>query len=590
MTTQEIRKTFIEFFRAREHVEIPNSSLVPEHDPTLLFINAGMAPIKNYFLGLTKPPSDRLVNVQRCLRTEDLEKVGHTAGHLTFFEMLGSWSIGGYGKNEAVHFAYDLLTGGFKLDPNRLYTTVFAGDENAPEDNETADAWLEVGIPVERILRLPAEDNFWTGGPVGPCGPCTEVLYDRGEAYATRADSAPKNDSGRFMEIWNAGVFMQYNRQEDGSLEPLPMQSVDTGAGVERLATVLQKVDSVYETNIFVPIINSIEVLADQKFGVDSGIDPAFRIIADHARSITFAIADGILPSNIERGYVVRRLLRRAILHGRDLQIHGYFLGQVAEQVIETMGEEYPHLHVASQTIATVIREEEAQFGEVLVKGEKELKKGIKAGETEVSGKLAFLLYDTHGLPLSVTKSLATEMGLTVDEAGFGEYLEKQKSRSREAGLDSKKAMAALGPEVAKNHSAAHLLNEALRRVVDSSIKQAGQNLNAERLRFDFTFPRALTAEELVAVEKEVQMQINLDLPVTVEETTFEEAKAQGAQALFADKYRSVDRVTLYSFGDYSRELCGGPHVTHTGEIKEFKILKQEAVGRSVRRIKAVAR
>ena len=590
MTTQEIKRTFIEFFKSRDHVEIPNSSLIPEHDPTLLFINAGMAPIKNYFLGLAKPPFERLVNVQRCLRTEDLENVGHSAGHLTFFEMLGSWSIGGYGKKEAVHFAYDLLTEGFKLDSRRLYATVFAGDDVVPEDAESVEAWLEAGVPAERILRLPAEDNFWTGGPVGPCGPCTEVLYDRGEAYATRDGSTPENDSNRFMEIWNAGVFMQYNRQEDGSLEPLPMQSVDTGAGVERLATVLQKVDSVYETDTFVPILLAVEALTNLKFGQDSGLDPAFRIIADHVRAVTFAIADGVLPSNTERGYVIRRLLRRAILHGRDLEIHGYFLEQIANTVVETMVEEYPHLAESITTLREVIREEETQFGLVIERGEKELKKGLTPGTSEVSGELAFLLYDTHGLPLSVTKSIAVSCGLTVDEEGFEEELKKQQGRSREAGLDRKKAMAALGPDVAKNHTAAHLLNEALRRIVSEDIKQAGQDLNAERLRFDFTFERALTPEELQAVEKEVQTQIEADLPVQIKETTFEESKREGAQALFADKYKAVDQVTLYSVGDYSKELCGGPHVSHTGEIKEFKILKQEAVGRGVRRIRAVAK
>ncbi len=587
MTSREIKATFIDFFKSRDHLEIPNSSLIPEHDPTLLFINAGMAPLKNYFLNRQKPPQERLVNVQRCLRTEDLDKVGHSSGHLTFFEMLGSWSIGGYGKSEAVNFAYTLLTEGFKLDPERLYATYFAGDEQVAEDRETAEAWALVGLAAERIIPLPTADNFWCSGPVGPCGPCTEVLYDRGEVCASRSDSTPATDSERFMEIWNAGVFMQYDRQEDGSLTELPLKSVDTGAGLERLAVVLQEVPSVYETDLFLPLLRSIEALTEQSFGVDTGLDPAFRVIADHVRAVTFAIADGVRPANTERGYVIRRLLRRAILHGRDLGIYGYFMNQLSQSVVDHYALDYPHLLVSLNQIKEAIFQEEVQFQQVLAKGEKILKKAMASGETEVSGALAFKLYDTHGLPLTVTKTIAKELGYTVDAQGFAAYLDKQKDRSREAGLDRKKAMAALSPAVAKNHTAAHLLNEALRRVVSMNIKQAGQDLKEDRLRFDFTLDRALTPEELVAVEAEVQAQIEADLPIEVVQTTYEKAKELGAQALFEDKYRAVDKVTLYRVGDYSQELCGGPHVTHTGEINTFKIIKQEAVGQGVRRIRA---
>lgn len=591
MTSSEIKKKFFEHFKARDHLEIPNSSLVPEYDPTLLFINSGMAPIKKYFLGLQKPPSERLFNVQRCLRTEDLDQVGKNTKTLTFFEMMGSWSIGGYGKQEAVEFALDLITQGYGFKKERLYATVFAGDKDIPRDEETIRCWLHVGIPKERVLLLPASENFWTSGPVGPCGPCTEVLYDRGASFATKKDSRPETDGDRFYEIWNAGVFMEYNKLGEGKYEPLPFKSVDTGAGVERFATILQGKSSIFEIDLIWPLIKVLEKIASRSYEKDEKDDLSFRIISDHTRAMTFAIADDVFPSNTGRGYVLRRLIRRAIRQAYLLDINGYFLSQVADVVIEIMAGEYPKLLNNKANILKVIEDEEERFGKTLKKGIKLLDKLLAEEDLKkISGEVAFKLYDTYGFPLDLTQEIAGERGVGVDVLGFKRELKKQQKRSREAGEFKKKAMAALSSEVAKNHTATHLLNEALRRVVDPNIKQAGQDLTAERLRFDFTFDRALTAEEIEKVEEEVNKLIEADLKVMVKETTFEQAKKEGAQALFAEKYKAVDRVTLYKVGDYSKELCGGPHVKRTGEIKSFKIIKQEAVGRGVRRIRAAAK
>lgn len=590
MTSAEVRSRFIKFFVSKNHLEIPASSLVPEYDPTLLLTNSGMSPLKPYFLGTKEPPAKRLCNVQRCVRTEDLDNIGDPHHH-TFFEMLGSWSIGDYGKKEAVEFAYELLTDktkGFGLDSDRLHPTVFAGSDDLPADNETVNYWVEVGIKESNILHLPAKDNLWVSGPIGPCGPCTEVLYDRGEEYSCGENCGPTCECGRFYEIWNAGVFMQYNRTEDGKYEDLPFMSVDTGAGVERISAVLQKTASNYETDLFWPIIQAISAVSEKTYGESEQETVSFRVLADHIRATTFLIADGVKPSNVERGYILRKLIRRAICAGLDLQIDGYFLAQLAKVVADIYGEIYPHLMDTYSVIMETLENEEQSFGKVLQKGERKLKKiitkkNLQQGDV-LDGKDAFMLYDTYGLPLSAVTSLIRPIGLTIDKDSFEKEMEAQRERARSARKEE-----SFSPEEVKTaHTAAHLLNQALKEVLKTNVKQAGQKISPRKVRHDFTFDRKLTNEELQQVEDLVNEKIQENLPVVCLETTFEEAKARGAEAMFEDKYRQADVVTMYDIGGWSQELCGGPHVEKTGELGEFKVAKQESVGKGVRRIRGV--
>ncbi len=585
MTSKDIRKIFLDFFKKRDHIEIPSSSLVPERDPTLLFINSGMAPLKDYFLGRRHPPAQRLCNVQRCLRTVDIEKVGPSSATLSFFEMMGTWSIGDYFSKIAIKLAWELLTEEFDFEETRLWATVFAGSDEIPRDTDSLEDWQEVGLPKERIVELPAEDNLWVSGPVGPFGPCTEIYYDRGEEFGCgKPGCKPGCECERFLELWNPGVFMVYNRKEDGTFEELPMKSVDTGAGLERFATVLQNKDSVYEIDLLTPIYKVVESLAG--VGAHRDLKVSERIITDHSRAIAFLIADGVVPSNKDRGYVLRRIIRRAYRHGKLLNIGGAFLGQPVEKVVEVMGDEYPYLEENLLKIKQIVQEEERSFEQTLSTGLKELEKrlaGLDEGEEVFPGEVAFELYDTYGFPLDLTVEIAKEAGLEVDEGGFQKELKKQRQRSRAAQKDR-----SFTPEqIAPLHTATHLMNEALRRVLGSDVHQAGQNLTPERLRFDFTFDRKLADEEIKEVEDIVNEQIEKDFPVVCTETTFEDAVASGAEALFEEKYKGADTVTLYSIGDFSKELCAGPHVKRTGELGEFKVIKQESVGSGVRRIKA---
>lgn len=578
MISEQVRKTFLDFFVKRDHLLIPPVPLVPEYDPTLLFTNSGMAPLKPYFLGIKSPPAERLTDIQPCLRTVDFENIGD-ANHHTFFEMMGSWSIGGYGKREAVEFAWQLLTDkkeGFGFDTARLYATVFAGNEYLPSDDETIKYWTEAGMLADRILRRPEGENLWVSGPTGPCGPCTEVLYDRGVEFTCGSDCGPTCDCGRFYEIWNAGVFMQYNRIGENQYEKLPFLSVDTGAGLERITAILQKTESNYETDIFLPIIQTIETISEKTYGQDPSLTKAFRVVADHVRAMTFIAAEGVTPSNVERGYVLRRLIRRALEKAEELEIHGHFLNQLAGKVIERFGEIYPHLPQAQNKIMAVLMEEENAFAQTIERGTRELE---KMG----SNIDAFKLFDTFGLPLSVTLTEARKRGLTVDTEKFNQMMTAQQDRARSAARKE-----SYEPEKIRTaHTGAHLLNAALRSFLGASIHQAGQKISPNRIRHDFTFDRKLTGEELKKVEDVVNEQIRNNIPVTRQETTFEKALQVGAEALFEEKYRSVDTVTLYRIGDFSRELCGGPHAASTGQLKKFRIDKEEGVGRGVRRIYA---
>lgn len=578
MTSEQVRETFLNFFAKRDHLIIPQASLVPEYDPTLLFTNSGMAPLKPFFLGLKPPPSERLVDIQPCLRTEDLDNIGDP-NHHTFFEMMGSWSIGGYGKREAVEFAWLLLTDkneGFGFDPKQLFATVFAGNEYLPADDETIKYWVGAGLPMKRVLSRPASENLWVSGPTGPCGPCTEVLYDRGLQFACGPNCGPTCGCGRFYEIWNAGVFMQYNRTGENQYEKLPFLSVDTGAGLDRITAILQNTASNYETDLFFPLIQTIETIAEKTYGQDPSLTKAFRIIADHVRAITFIAAEGIVPSNVERGYVLRRLIRRSLERAEELEIHGHFLGQLVEKVIERYGDIYPNLRNAKASIIETVMAEEKVFAHTLERGKRELEKmGEKID--------AFKLFDTFGLPLSFTLAEAKKLGRTVDTEMFEQQMSQQQDRARNAARKE-----SYEPEKIKTaHTGAHLLNAALRRILGTSIHQAGQKISPNRIRHDFTFDRKLTPEELNKVEDMVNEQIKKDLPVKTEETTFEKAVLSGAEAMFEEKYRKVDVVTLYSIGDFSLELCGGPHAASSGQLTRFRIDKEEAVGRGVRRIYA---
>ena len=588
MLSREIRRRFLSFFKKRGHLEIPQSSLVPEYDPTLLFTNSGMAPLKSYFLGAKNPPAQRLTNVQKCVRTVDIDSVGDIH-HLTFFEMMGNWSIGQTGqpfrkegngpyfKKEACEFALELLAE-FGIDQARLHFGVFAGDSEMPgipADEETKKAWLSLGIPNRRIIDLAGKDSFWFSGPTGPCGPNTDVLYDLGPEYGCATPACrPTCDCGRFLEIWNAGVFITYNRQPDGSLAEIPFKSVDAGAGLERFAAVLQKGKSVYDTDLFQPIVSEIESLAQA--AANEVNQRSVRIMADHVRTAVFLTADGVLPSNVERGYVLRRLIRRVLEQGYLLEINGYFINQLAEKVIENYFDIYPNLDQARSVIAATLENEEKSFAETLKKGLRELNKMDRRID-------AFKLFDTFGLPLSITEEYARRAGIEINPDTYDKSMQRQKERARAA---NKKE--GYEPEKVKTaHTAAHLLNAALRKILGNNVHQAGQKISPNRVRHDFTFDRALTPVEIIEVENLINEKIKENLPVVCRETTFEEAKRLGAEALFEEKYRAADKITLYTVGDFSRELCAGPHAAATSELKAVKIEKQASVGKGVRRIYA---
>ncbi|MBU0708614.1 alanine--tRNA ligase [Patescibacteria group bacterium] len=594
MTHTEIRKRFIEFFEKHNHQNIGSANLVAKNDPTLLLVNSGMAPIKPYFTGEEKPPHPRLTNIQKCVRTEDIECVGDPHHH-TFFEMFGSWSIGDYGKKMAVELAWELLTSqeGFNLEPDKLYATVFAGDDYIPADTETISHWKSIGIPDEHILKLPASENLWVSGPTGPCGPCTEVLYDRGVKYSCGIECNPNCECGRFYEIWNAGVFMQYNRKSETEFEELPFLSVDTGAGLERFAAVLQSKESNYETDLFSPLITEIT----STLNIDSlttAQTRSVRIVADHLRAAFFLIGDGVVPSNKREGYILRRLIRRAITHQIFLKIKLEDLYERLHQSITNIyGSFYPE--IKDQDIIAVLQNEHENFLKTLKKGlgvlEASLATIVGQGKGKAAvfpGEIAFDIEATYGVPLETQKEIAENHGIIIDKESYQAAYKKHQDLSRK-GAEGKfgKVQEYANEEIAPLHTATHLMHQALTEVLGSQVKQAGQSLVPERLRFDFTFDRKLDPKEIRKVEKIVNQQIQKGLSVTKVETTFHEAVKQGAIALFRDKYKEVDQVTMYKINNFSKELCGGPHVANTSELGYFKIIKEESVGKGIRRIKA---
>jgi len=598
MTANELRSKYIEFFKSKNHAEISGQSLIPENDPSVLFTMAGMHPLVPYLLGQPHPSGTRLTDYQKCIRTGDIEEVGDPS-HLTCFEMLGNWSLGDYFKKEAIAFSYEFLTSEkwLALDPRKLSVTVFAGDESAPRDEEAAGYWKENGMPEDKIAYLPASDNWWSAGPTGPCGPDTEIFYWVGEGLPPQG-SNKGTDSANWMEIWN-NVFMQYNRIDEKTLEPLPKKNVDTGMGLERTNCILQGKKSVYLTEVFQPIIAKIEELSNYKYGESEEKDKSVRIIADHTRASVFIIGDqrGVSPDRVGAGYVLRRIIRRAVRHGMKLGIDKDFLATVASVVVANFKNAYPELEANEQKIYKELTAEEEKFRQTLTKGEAEFQKLLpnlmKNPKKEISGKVAFRLYDTFGYPLELTQELGAENGFTVDVEGFKEAEKKHQEASKS--LDAGKAKGGLAEQsevTTKYHTATHLLQQALTEVLGDQVAQKGSNINNERMRFDFTFERAMTKEEIQKVEDIVNEKIKEDLPVTMEVMSLEQAKAEGARALFASKYG--ENVKVYTIGKdakndwFSKEVCGGPHVQHTAQIGEFKIQKEQSSSAGVRRIRAV--
>lgn len=597
MTANELRSKYIEFFKSKNHAEISGQSLIPENDSSVLFTTAGMHPLVPYLLGEPHPAGKRLTDYQKCIRTGDIDEVGDPS-HLTCFEMLGNWSLGDYFKKESIGFSYEFLTSPkwLGLDPRKLSVTVFAGDENAPRDEEAANCWKENGMSEDKIAYLPASDNWWAAGPTGPCGPDTEIFYWVGEGLPPKG-SNKGTDSANWMEIWN-NVFMQYNRVDEKTLVPLPKKNVDTGMGLERTNCILQGKTSVYLTEVFQPIIAKIEELSGYKYGTDEEKDKSVRIIADHSRAAVFILGDqkGVAPSNIGAGYVLRRLIRRAVRHGMKLGIDKDFLSDVATVVIDNFKNAYPELEQNKDKVHRELTAEEEKFRVTLKKGEAEFQKLLpnlmKNPKKIISGKVAYNLYETYGYPLELTQELGKENGFTVDVEGFKAAEKKHQEASKS--LDAGKAKGGLAEQsdiTTKYHTATHLLQQALVDVLGPEVSQKGSNINNERMRFDFTFGRAMTKEEIQKVQDIVNEKIKEDLPVTMEVMSLDQAKAENARALFATKYG--EQVKVYTIGRdskndwYSKEVCGGPHVQHTAQIGDFKIEKEQSSSAGVRRIRA---
>jgi len=588
MTANEIRRKYIEFFRRHGHAEIKSASLIPDNDPTCLFTTAGMHPLVPYLSGQAHPAGKRLTDYQKCIRTGDIDEVGDPV-HLTFFEMLGNWSLGDYFKEEAIAMSFEFLTKELGIPLSSLAFTVFAGDEDAPFDEEAFNLWRSHGVAAERIAKLPKKDNWWgPAGTTGPCGPDTEMFYWTGDGEAPAVfDPADK----RWVEIWN-DVFMQYNKTAEGKFVPLAQKNVDTGMGLERVTAVLQGKKSCYETEIFAPIFAALDAVRGVEPVPAAERSSSERIIADHLRAASFILADGITPGRVDQPYVLRRIIRRAIREGRKLGIEKPFVSQIAQAVIDTFKGVYPELEANEKVIISELDREEAQFVSTLGNGIKELQKLIDrvpsfVEKKVISGKNAFNLYETYGFPIELTVEMAGEQGFTVDLPGYEEAYRKHQELSR-AGAEQKfkGGLADHSEETAKLHTATHLLQAALRKVLGTHVEQRGSNITAERLRFDFSHPDKVTPEQLAAAEKIVNDAIAAKIPVKCEEMSVDEARAAGAMGLFGNKYG--ERVKVYTIGDVSKEICGGPHAENTGDLKSFKILKEESSSRGVRRIKAV--
>ena len=585
MKADELRESYLAFFEARGHRRIPSAPLLPENDPSVLFTTAGMHPLVPFLLGEVHPQGRRLTDFQKCIRTNDIDEVGDPS-HLTFFEMLGNWSLGDYFKAESLAWSHEYLTQVLGFAPEHLAVTVFAGDADAPRDEEAAQIWRRLGLPAERIFFMPKSDNWWgPAGATGPCGPDSEIFYDTGRP--DHPGCGPGCGCGKWFEIWN-NVFMEYEKTTDGQYRRLAQRNVDTGLGLERTLAVLNHLDDIFRIDTLWPLVEALQNLTGKSY-TDHPVP--FRIIADHLRAATFAISDGALPSNVEAGYVVRRMIRRAVRHGRELGVRANFLGSLSSTVADLFQGVYPALALNRSTIFDTIDQEETRFKRTLEHGLRRYHKVslrlLQAGSTQLSGPEAFDLFETYGFPIELTKELASEQGLSVDEAGFQASYAEHRQASRQAlGQKFKGGLADHAEQTTRLHTASHLLQQALRQVLGSGVQQMGSNITVERLRFDFSHPVQVTASQLQAVEDLVNQQIEADLPVSLETMSLEKAAAAGALAFFSEKYGQL--VKVYSIGSFSKEVCGGPHVTHTAELGHFKIIKEEAVGQGVRRIRAV--
>ncbi|MCI9517910.1 MAG: alanine--tRNA ligase [Clostridia bacterium] len=591
ITAKDLRNMWTDFFKKRGHAVISSASLIPENDPTVLFTTAGMHPLVPYLLGEPHPAGKRLCDCQKCVRTGDIDEVGDES-HCTFFEMLGNWSLGDYFKDEMVKWSYEFLTSReyLGIDPDRLAVTVFAGDADCKRDEKTAKLWQECGIKKENIFYLPKKHNWWgPAGLTGPCGSDTEMFVDTGKPKCGE-NCSPACDCGKYLEIWN-DVFMEFNKTADGKYEPLSQRNVDTGMGLERALMVFQGKKSVYETDLFAPIIGCIEKLSDKKYASGGETARAMRIVADHVRTSTFILGDerGVTPSNVDQGYVLRRLLRRAVRFAANLDIKGGDLSRIAAAVVENYKEVYPELKDNENKIEGEINTEVERFEKTLQGGIREFEKLSKyLVGTVVSGKAAFKLYDTYGFPIEMTVELAKEHGFTVNIADFEKAFEEHRQKSH-AGAEQKfkGGLADNTETVARLHTATHLMHRALKEVLnDENANQKGSNITAERLRFDFSFPRPMTQEEIKAVEDKVNEAIKADAEIVCEEMSVEDAKKKGAVGLFSAKYG--EKVKVYTMGKYSTEICGGPHANRTGELGHFRIVKEQSSSAGVRRIKAV--
>ena len=582
MKAIEIRNKYLNFFKKHGHVVIPSAPLIPENDPSVLFTTAGMQPLVPYLLGEPHPAGTRLTDYQKCVRTNDIDEVGDNR-HLTYFEMLGNWSLGDYFKEESIQMSYDFLTKELGIPVEKLSVTCFAGDEDCARDEVTASCWKKAGIPEERIYYFGKDDNWWIAGETGPCGPDTEMFYDTGKPKCS-PECNPSCGCGKYVEIWN-NVFMEFYKDENGKYSKLKQHNVDTGLGLERMTMLLEGKETPFETELFAPIMDKLVEL--QK--VDN--IASRRIVAEHLRSSMMIICDGGRPSNVDRGYILRRLIRRMVRHMNKLQISLDELSTLIDVNVDNLKEMYPALETNKEIIKNVILEEKDKFVKTLEKGEKEFAKEVgqvkEQGENIVPGKVVFRLYDTYGFPPEVTEELATENGMKIDKEGFDKLFKEHQEKSR-AGSEQKfkGGLASTGEMETKYHTATHLLNAALKQVLGSHIHQRGSNITAERMRFDFSHPAKMTDEEKQKTEDLVNEWIKEAIPVEHLEMKKDDAIKIGAEAMFIEKYGDI--VSVYKIGDVSIELCGGPHVSNTSELGHFKIKKEESSSSGIRRIKAI--
>ena len=582
MKAIEIRRKYLNFFKNHGHSIIPSAPLIPENDSSVLFTTAGMQPLVPYLLGEPHPQGKRLTDYQKCVRTNDIDEVGDNR-HLTYFEMLGNWSLGDYFKEESIQMSYDFLTKELEIPAEKISVTCFAGDEDCARDEVTAECWKKAGIPEERIYYFGKDDNWWIAGETGPCGPDTEMFYDTGKPKCS-PECNPSCGCGKYVEIWN-NVFMEFYKDAEGKYTKLKQRNVDTGLGIERMTMILEGKETPFETELFSHIMDKLVEL--QK--VDN--IASRRIVAEHLRSSMMIIADGGRPSNIDRGYILRRLIRRMIRHMNKLQISLDELSTLIDLNVENLKEMYPELEDKKEIIKNVIIEEKDKFVKTLTKGEKEFEKEIeeikKQGKEKVDGKIVFKLYDTYGFPPEVTEELAKENGMKIDKEEFSKLFKEHQEKSR-AGSEQKfkGGLASTGEMETKYHTATHLLNAALKQILGPHVHQKGSNITADRMRFDFSHPSKMTDEEKQKTEDLVNQWIKEAIPVEHMEMKKDEAIKMGAEAMFIEKYGDI--VSVYKIGDVSLELCGGPHVTNTSELGHFKIKKEESSSSGVRRIKAI--